>query len=154
MVLRKSVDGDPRVVGPGVEAGRHSRVVSCMDAVVAGFPGFGLTQRVGQRVWLLGVRLWHRHAGVTSEGYTSVQFFTGTTLISTEAEMLLWDEVLPVSGAGDDLIFWRLYDEWPSMAWSMNRLFIGEGRRFGFHATRALGYLADEMYVSFEISEG
>lgn len=139
------------VLTPG---GIYSRVVSCMGLAFSGVPDWAITHPVGQRVWLLGIRLWHRHAGPTSNAYTSVRFFTGTTAIRTAAEILEWEEILPVSGYGDDLVFWRLYDEWPSMAWSMRQLFSGEGRRFGVRAVRSAAALSDEYYVSFEVSEG
>lgn len=132
----------------------YSRVVTCQDVATIVGPSYGVTLPVGQRCWLLGIRLWHRHGGPDTNDYTLVRFFTGTTRISSAADMLGWEEILPVVGGNDVRTDWRLYDEWPAMEWSMSTFYSGEGRRFGIHSTRSAGALADELYVSFEVSEG
>jgi len=139
------------VLYPGA---RYSRVVTCQDVAVQAVPGFGVSLPVGQRVWLLSIRLWHRHAGPDTNDFTIVRFFTGTTRISSAADILGWEEIMPVVGGADVPVYWRLYDEWPSMEWSMTQFFVGEGRRFGIYTLRSAGALSDEIYVSFEVAEG
>jgi len=132
----------------------YSRIVSCVEFVPTG-PGavYSFTPVLGQIVRLLEVRIWFAPHAVNMANQTLFRILTGTSQPNTAAEIRLWESVLPLVSPGFTDEPWTAYDGRDSMCWSMNRLYTGQGRRFGFWAERGpVG--TDEISASFEISEG
>lgn len=132
----------------------YSRVISCL-AAPKGLAAidYGFTSVVGQTVRLLGVRLWFLPAAadVTKQVYFKV--VTGTSTPKGSFEVYHWESVLPLTWKGSGLDRWTHFQGQNTYEWTMNRLYEGAGRRFGIWAQcNWLGL--DEIYASFEISEG
>lgn len=132
----------------------RSRVVSCL-AAPKGLAGidYGFTTIVGQNVWLLSVQLWFFPAAVDVTKQVTFKVVTGTTAPVNQAQILQWDSVIPLvwKGAGADV--WTHYLGQDHYEWSMEKLYIGEGRRFGIWAQCNWDGL-DQIYASFQVSEG
>ncbi len=142
------------IIGTLFPRGVNSRVISCLRPVPPG-PAhvFAFTERVGQSVHLLSVRVWAWPGAPDVTFQTNFRLFTGTSDITTANDMLQWDEIVPVMLGAGQPVGWTHYGGGPVFEWYMNKLYTGLGRRFGFRATHsAVG--SDQLHASFQISEG
>lgn len=132
----------------------RSRIVTCF-AAPKGLAAidYGFTTIVGQNVWLLGVQLWFLPADVDVAKHVTFKVVTGTTAPVNQAQILQWESVIPLvwKGIGSDV--WTHYLGRDHYEWSMEKLYIGEARRFGIWARCNWDGL-DKIYASFKVSEG
>lgn len=153
MEVRRAVDGDARHTLMGGQDRPRCRVVSCDQYIDPGaVPTYCVTDVVGRRVWLRSVRLWFGGGNEEITEYTYFRVFTGTTEISTAADILGWEEVLPKLYNNIQRTTWRHHDRQPGMVWTLENLYRGESRRFGLWISR-VGSWADWVQASFEVSE-
>lgn len=132
----------------------YSRVITCL-AAPKGLAAidYGFTLAVAQSVRLLSVRLLFYPTEADIAKQVGFKVLTGTTAVNTEAAILQWDNVLPITWKGTGLDMWYRYHGMDKYEWEMNRLYTGEGRRFGIWAQCNWAGL-EEIYASFEIMEG
>lgn len=132
----------------------YSRVVSCVASpkTLAGID-YGFTIVVGQQVRLLSVRLWFLPATIDVTKQVGFRVVTGTTRPTTQGEIFAWESVLPLTWRGTGADQWMHFHGRDSYEWTMNRLYTGEGRRFGIWAQCNWEGL-DEIYASFQVTEG
>lgn len=132
----------------------YSRVITCV-AAPQGLAAidYGYTIAVGQKVRLLTVRLFFYPTEVDITKQVGFKVLTGTAVPKKEAEIQQWESVLPITWRGTGLDQWYRYHGMDQYEWTMNRLYTGEGRRFGIWAQcNWLG--VEEVHASFEIMEG
>lgn len=132
----------------------YSRVVTCI-AAPKGLAAidYGYTIAVGQSVRLLSVRLFFYPTEPNVANQVGFRVLTGSTVITTPAGILQWENVLPITWRGTGLDQWYRYHGMDTYEWTMNRLYTGEGRRFGIWA-QCNWAGTEEVHASFEISEG
>ncbi|MBA7562199.1 hypothetical protein ES708_03848 [subsurface metagenome] len=132
----------------------YSRVVSCLAAPKGlAAVDYGFTSVVGQVVRLLSVRLFFLPQAADETRQVYFKVVTGTTAPRAAGQISKWESVLPVVWKGIGVDRWRHFHGRDSYVWTMNRLYEGAGRRFGIWAQCNWAGL-DEIYASFEISEG
>lgn len=132
----------------------YSRIVSCRVIVAQGVgPKFRVTRVLGDRLWLLGVRVWLVPKAVDPTLYTDFKIITGSVKPANLTEAFNMENVIPLYGTGDQERLWAAYDGRDYFEWTMMRFFEGMPRVFGIYAIR-LGTGTDVLRVSFEISEG
>ena len=132
----------------------YSRVVTAV-AAPQGLAAidYGYTIAVGQNVRLLSVRLFFHPTVVDITKQAGFFILTGTTVPPNEAAIRLWENVLPINWNGPVVDRWYRYHGMDQYEWNMNRLYTGEGRRFGIWAQCNWDGV-EEVHASFEISEG
>ena len=143
------------VTGVLYPRGVYSRVVSCSDVVTFGNPRGIYTIGVGERVWLLSVKLLWEPYPVDNTSVTYFRVMTGTTTPGDAAQMRAnWDNVLPKLGAGNIDANWYHQYGITEMSWRLNQYFEGVGRRFGVWMQTVMPGKGQACQASFEISEG
>ena len=144
-----------KVLEPGLKPKvEYSRVVSCAIAD-DGIPGpdYAFTTVVGQKVMLRKVTVWWDELAVVIANNTDFMILTGTGLVNLAADILGWEDVLPLQSTGMVVQPWRLYDGRGEMSWEMRKQYVGVNRRFGIWADRRQDPGLN-ICVSFEVSEG
>ena len=132
----------------------YSRVVTAVAAPMGSAAiDYGYTIAVGQNVRLLSVRLFFHPTVVDITKQTGFFVLTGTTVPPNQAAIRLWDNVLPINWNGPVVDRWYRYHGMDKYEWVMNRLYKGEGRRFGIWA-QVNWDGPEEVHASFEIMEG
>lgn len=147
----------PQAIRAGVlyPAAVYSRVTSCIGYIKgAVFLARAFTPPVAEHVWLLGVDVWFAPKPVGDADSVSFRVLSGYGKPATPAEILNWENVLPVYFPDGGIVSWRQYGSGDHMHWDMSRLFTGAGRRFGFWLSVSPAIDILEMYASFQISEG
>jgi len=132
----------------------YSRVVTCV-AAPKGLAAidYGFTIVVGQAVRLLSVRLFFYPTVPDVANQVGFRVLTGTTMLTTPAGILQWENVLPITWRGTGLDQWYRYHGMDQYEWTMNRLYTGAGRRFGIWA-QCNWDGTEEVHASFEVMEG
>jgi len=135
-------------------AGVGSRVVSCvayMKGPLGG--GFGYTGIVGQKVRLKRVKVEFSPDHWPDDNiYFGVM--TGTNIPQSAADYRLWTNILPLIRNGEEDWNWMRAEDFRPFEWTMDQLFVGQGRRFGVYFTCGGTVTIMYLMVSFEISEG
>lgn len=111
------------------------------------------THVLGQRVWLLRVKIRHIPRAVNPANYTSFEIKTGKMQALTHADIDAWEFVIPFMAEGGPRGTMRLYDGSTEYVEAMSKLYVGEARRFGINVRRA-GAGVDLFQVTFLIAEG
>lgn len=111
------------------------------------------THVLGQRLWLLRVKIRHIPRAVNPANYTSFEIKTGKMQAVTHADIDAWEFVIPVMAEGGTRETMRLYDGSTEYSETMSKLYTGEARRFGINVRRA-GAGVDLFQVTFLIAEG
>ena len=114
---------------------------------------YGYTMVVGQNVRLLTIRLWFFPTVVDVTKQTGFKVLTGTTVPPTAAAIWEWENVLPITKNGIGPDRWYRYNGLDTYEWTMNRLYKGEGRRFGIWC-QVNWDGPEQVNASFEIMEG
>ncbi|MBA7469581.1 hypothetical protein ES707_04863 [subsurface metagenome] len=132
----------------------YSRVITCL-AAPQGLAAidYGYTIAVGQKVRLISVRLFFYPTVPDTAKQVGFKVLTGTTVPATQEAIRQWESVLPITWRGTGLDQWYRYHGRDEYEWTMNRLYIGEGRRFGIWAQCNWDGV-EEVHASFEIMEG
>lgn len=132
----------------------YSRVVSCVAFVPTG-PGavYSHTPKTGNNIWLYKIRVWGAPHTPNMANQTLFRVMSGIEPVSNAAEILRWENIMPLVSPGFRNEPWTSYDGSGVFEWTMARYFSGSGRMFGFWAERGMAG-TDELFASFEISEG
>jgi len=112
-----------------------------------------ITPPIGNRVWLLGVKLWVfvPEIGNCASGFTYIR--TGTDQKANASQVATkWDPVIRNYGGPKPGFYWSC--EHGFWDWDMEMLYTGSGRRFGVVAENLSVTVAFRLWVSFKISEG
>ena len=133
--------------------GVYSRIVSCSHYdPVPPAQSFAYTETLAQKLWLLGVDVWlSTNPPFPTHSYT-FSLWRLTTIPASLAAMYNNENILPVR-AVNGTWYWHAYGPDAHFHWSMNKLYEGQGQRFGCVMTGAGGIIA-QIHASFEISEG
>lgn len=132
----------------------YSRIIG-MDLAV--FEGWGLTYclspRMGDRFWILNIRVWVRAKTCDVTKYTTFMIATGTGKAGTIEDVKKWTDILPKINYQGIPKYWFLYDGMTHMEFKLMRLFTGENRRIALFGTR-IAADADLVQAAIEVSEG
>jgi len=132
----------------------YSRVVSLLlDVSQALGLKYVVTPPLGNRIWLLGVRVWCKPKAVDESQHTFFWLYSGEGVANSGEDVANWEKILPKTGLTRGNNYWVMSDGESYMEWKMMRFFEITGRRFGVIAGRS-GFGDDILQVSFEISEG
>lgn len=132
----------------------YSRIVSCRLVVAFGAGAkFRVTHALGDRLWLLGVKVWLVPKPIDPTLSTDFKIITGSLKPGNSSEAYKWENVIPLYGSSDELRLWAAYDGRDYFEWKMMKFYEGRPRMFGIYAIR-LGVGTDVLRVSFEVSEG
>lgn len=140
------------VMNPGSS---YSRTVTCI-AYIKGTPDArGFTPPLGQVVRLLGVDIWTTpdYSAVAGAAF-SFRILYGTGEPPTAAAILEWENIIPVYWPDGTPREWHQHQMNEHMHWSMDRLFKGQGQRFGVWLEVSGVIPILEFFASFQISEG
>jgi len=132
----------------------YSRVVSLFMGCsqVAGLT-YSVTPTIGNKVWLLGVKIWAEYKPPDRSQLSYFKVYAGSGKPNSVDDVKQWTNILPIwSTLGAD-VNWGLYDGDNGFDWPMMRFFEGSERRFGVVAGRQ-GMDYGVLFASFEISEG
>jgi len=132
----------------------YTRVVSCVQFCPTG-PGavYSHTPKLGNNLWLYKVKVWGAPKPINMANQTLFRIMAGKTQVTSAADILLWENIMTLVSPGFTDEPWTLYDGSGTFEWSMKRHFEGTGIMLGFWAERGPVGI-DELYASFEISEG
>jgi len=132
----------------------YSRVVSVhLYLDPPGTDVFVVTPTLGNRIWLLGVRVFADKKPLDSSQLVSFDIVTGMAEPAGVGDVKKWDRVLPIQNYHYGWEPWRIFDGSHGRVWSMMKFYEGTERRFGVWGWRD-GEDNMRMQVSFEISEG
>lgn len=132
----------------------YSRVVS-VDLAVAQAWGwtYVVTPVMGNRVWLLGIKVWPQVMAINAAQGIDFELFDGGPGDVSLADVQTWDRLLPKVNNTNVMVPWAITDGSAGFEWDLSRLFVGESRRFALVGTRT-GPDAALLQVSFRIAEG
>jgi len=133
----------------------YSRWINLTVQVAAGIgeDDFAVTPPVGNRIWLLAVKMWVFVPGVgnCASGFTYIR--TGTDQrVTSEMIATQWEPVIRNYGGPKPGFYWSC--EQAAFDWDMDVLYLGSGRRFGVVAENLSAAQNFRIWVSFKISEG
>jgi len=132
----------------------YSRVVSVWMGLIPGAAlTYSVTPTVGNKVWLLGVKVWCDLKATDRSQLSYFKVYAGSGKPSDAEDVKKWTNILPVYSSFAADVNWGIYDGSPGIEWPMMRFFEGSERRFGIVAGRSGEDLGD-LCASFEISEG
>ncbi|MBA7677293.1 hypothetical protein ES703_85550 [subsurface metagenome] len=132
----------------------YSRWISLQIYAPADDLGFNYTEMVGQRCWLLAVKVKCIAKVVVDPMKTSAFWITtGTEIPTSHSEVANWENVLPVLNWQRVRGVWNLWDGMTGFDWEMEMLYLGHTRRFAV-ALQRVGAPSEILQVSFKISEG
>jgi len=133
----------------------YNRVVSC--GAVCKDPahnGFGFTESLGTRLWLLDVRVRFNPHVWTALHSVNFYILHGSGIPKSGADILRWKKVLPITMWGTEAMAWIRSQIFDDMDWQMEQLFEGENNRFGVWFEVSPDMPVMELRCSFRISEG
>ncbi len=143
----------PLVMGVYYPRGVYSRVVTIGHSLPsAADERFVCTPPLGNKLWLLGIKLWFTGSAALD---TDAWWFTlrrGFARRPTQLGIWQWEDMLPVfspNGVG----IWNGWGSPKAFEWSMNRLYEGAAQKFAL-IWNLTGPLMGHIQASFEISEG
>lgn len=133
----------------------YSRVINLTLGVPAGAgeEGWAVTPPLGNRLWLLNVKL-------ITMSQTRANVFGGFIYISTgtskkpdgEDIAVKWEQVIRNYGGPKPGFYYTGFGD--TYSWDMMRFFEGSGRKFGAVAQNLFPDDTWRAWISFEISEG
>lgn len=133
----------------------YSRVVSIELTVPdTGITYFHTTPPVGNKVWLLQVKIMVFPKSINAGQGTGVRVLAGSGHNLSLQDVLGWENVLPLYPPNNPIFPWTIRDGIHSLEWDMTRLYEGKARRFAVTGFRGMGLGPDEIYASFQIAEG
>ncbi|MBA7609962.1 hypothetical protein ES703_17165 [subsurface metagenome] len=133
----------------------YSRVINLTLQVEKGLgeEDFAVTPPIGNRVWLLGVKMWVFVPGIgtCASGFTYIR--TGTDpKVNAGQVATQWEPIIRNYGGPKPGFYWSC--EYAFFEWDMEILYIGSGRRFGAVSENLSATQNYRIWVSFQISEG
>ena len=144
-------------IGTGVKypISVYSRVVGALAVVKApAVRAFGYTMPLGNRIWLKKVRVWCVPVWTGGGDWVDLWIRYGQGKPATFAALGNWEDILPIHWLGAGPLGYREFRTDRVFEWTMNRLFVAEGIRFGIQLETAGLITYEEMYATFEIAEG
>ncbi|MBA7716633.1 hypothetical protein ES703_125707 [subsurface metagenome] len=119
----------------------------------AGQDDFAVTPPLGNRIWLLGVKMYIFVPGVgnCASGFTYIRTSTDPRA-TAEQVATQWEPVIRNYGGPKPGFYWSC--EQAGYEWEMAQFYDGAGRRFGAVAENLSPSQNFRMWVSLKISEG
>lgn len=114
---------------------------------------YATTPVLGQRIWLLRVKVRHCPRVANTANYSNFEILTGKMRAHTLADIGNWEYVIPNAADGHANITFRIGDGCDEWKETMSKLYVGEARRFGILAQR-IGAGADQLQTTILIAEG
>ncbi|NVM23074.1 MAG: hypothetical protein HWN68_14985 [Desulfobacterales bacterium] len=133
----------------------YSRVINLTLQVPAGAgeTDHAVTPPIGNRVWLLNVKMNFMSQTRASVFGGFVYISTGTAKEVNPAKIAgEWEPVIKQIGGPKPAFYYTGFGE--SYSWDMMKFYEGHGRRFGAVAENLSADQTWRLWVSFEISEG
>jgi len=133
----------------------YSRVINLTIQVPAGAgtEDFAVSPPVGNRIWLLGVRMYVMNLSVDIVCSGFIYISTGTDKKVTGSMIAMqWDPVIRHYGGPKPGFYYSGVRD--KFHWSMMRFYEGTGRKFGVCGQGLSQYETMRIWVAFEISEG
>lgn len=131
----------------------YSRNISCMvESVQPNWTDFSFTTGMGEKTWLLAVRLWGFFEIGVTDAANRIMLYEFFGEVASCEELLEHNELLPIRSK-NYASTWQLQAQSFALQWEMNRLFVGAGRRFGMYVWNR-GDKELTVMASFQISEG
>jgi len=133
----------------------YSRWINLTLQVLKG-PGeedFAITPPIGNRVWLLAVKMYVFVSEIPNcaSGFTYIR--TGTNKEATAGQVATqWEPVIRNYGGPKPGFYWSCQQG--AFDWEMEMLYLGSGRRFGVVAENLSATVGFRLWISFKISEG
>jgi len=154
--VAKLATTDQRIItGVTYPASSYSRVIGALAVVkTPAVRDFGYTVPLGGNLWLKTVRVWFLPVWDAGTDWIDFWIRYGTGRPNTYAAMSNWEDLLPINFLGSTGAGYRELATGRVFEWTMNRLFTREAIRFGIQLTTAGLITYEEMYATFEISEG
>lgn len=143
------------LAGVKYPASIYSRVAGALAVVKApAVTAFGYTSSLGVNVRLKKVRAWFLPVWTGGGDWVDFWIRYGTGVPASYAALSNWSDLLPINWLGSGPVGYRELGTGRVFEWTMDRLFTADGIRFGIQLTTAGVITYEEMYVTFEISEG
>lgn len=133
----------------------YSRVINLTIQVPAGLgeEDFAVSPPIGNRVWLLGVKMFVMNLSVDIVCSGFIYISTGTDKkVTGEMIAVQWDPVIRNYGGPKPGFYYSGIRD--KFHWDMMRFYEGSGRRFGIVAQSLSVLEVMRIWCSFEISEG
>lgn len=133
----------------------YSRVINLTLQVPAGIgtEDFAVSPPIGNRIWLLGVRMYVMSLSVDIVCSGFIYIGTGTDKkVTGEKIATQWDPVIRQYGGPKPGFYYSGIRD--GFYWSMRKFYEGSGRRFGVVAEGLSQYEVMRVWIAFEISEG
>lgn len=133
----------------------YSRVINLTVQVPAGAGSddYAVSPPVGNRIWLLGVRMYVMNISVDIVCSGFIYISTGfDPKVTGEKIAVQWDPIIRNYGGPKPGFYYSGIRD--KFHWSMMKFYEGPGRRFGVAAEGLSQYEVMRVWVAFEISEG
>lgn len=115
---------------------------------------FGYTGSLGNTLLLKKIRVWFVPVWPASIDWIDFWIRFGIGTPATYGEISNWENILPINWLGSGPLGYRELATGRVFEWTMNRRFTAESIRFGIQIEAAPSITYEEMYITFEISEG
>lgn len=133
----------------------YSRIVGITIPLPAdGAWYYNYTDNIGDRVWLLKVKILIGPKAVDMTKYTGFIMCAGGRKPTTIADIARWDIIAPCKDVNRQPLIWTMHDGRNEMEFEFMKLYTGRHIRFAVMATRNVGTIADGLWAQFTISEG
>lgn len=154
--MAKVVNKSQQVTSKGLAPkGHYSRVVSLnMEVPADGQYWYAVVPKLGQKFWLLEVKVWCFPKEIAAGQATHFEVRSGLELPPRVGPEVWGDNILPVVAPVDVPQAWYFDDGRNYYSWRMDMLFTAVPRYLGIRAMRPALQGDDGIYASFKISEG
>ena len=115
---------------------------------------FGYTSALGNTLLLKQIRIWFLPVWPAAVDWVDFWVRFGTGVPTAYGQLTVWQDILPINWLGGGPLGYRELATGQVFEWSMNRRFTAESIRFGIQLEVAGNITYEEMYATFEISEG
>lgn len=115
---------------------------------------YNYTDVIGDRVWLLKVKILIGPKVVDATKYTAFVLYAGDQKPATAADVAKWDIIVPCKDVNRQPLIWTMHNGRNEMEFDLMKLYTGRHIRFAVLASRQLGALVDGLWAQFTISEG
>jgi len=115
---------------------------------------YNYSQPVGNKVWLLHVKVMCIPKPDNYNQATSFVVYAGQGAVNHQSDLTSWERIIPLQDPLQAITTWTMYDGRDLIEWDMSKLYKGKNRRFAIGGRRYGGFRQDALQVSFTIAEG
>lgn len=115
---------------------------------------YNYTDVIGDRVWLLNVKVYVLPKAVDVTKAVAFVMLVGSGKPTNVNDMHAWDRIAPCRSEQGAQLVWTIHDGRHEMYFDMMRFFRGRHIRFGIMAWRTAAAGIDGIWAQFTISEG